>query len=384
MNTSHTAVPGGRSPGNVTPGNARQAAAAAAGFTLVELLVVIAIIGLLVGLLLPAVQNARESARRSQCGNNLRQLALGYLNFESSRQALLFMRGPSNTGTRSTTPQGNEQSIGGIVYVLPFIEEQQLYAVISGTFSSGGNSAQAFGPIRETTWYTPWTRLIPGLLCPSAQLGLSYGNNSVWLGRRHYAVCLGDTIASINSTSSANNRGIFRYSATPLGTELSEIRDGTSKTILLGEKANAVNTTDVRGLGAQSVAGIASNPSACFATATGLTYNAGQGVQSERPLGSLWANGQAAHCGFNTVLPPNSPSCMTDNWGDAGGLISASSYHPGGAHVAMADGSTRFILDTIDCGNLTAAEVTSVSGKSPYGVWGALGTRRGGDTAVLE
>jgi len=151
MDASQTAVPGGRStgtgtPGNGTPGNARQAAAAAAGFTLVELLVVIAIIGLLVGLLLPAVQNARESARRSQCGNNLRQLALGYLNFESSRKALPFMRGPSNTGTRSTTPQGNEQTIGGIVYVLPFIEEQQLYAVISGTFSSGGNSAQAFGP----------------------------------------------------------------------------------------------------------------------------------------------------------------------------------------------------------------------------------------------
>ena len=123
--------------------------------------------------------------------------------------------------------------------MLPFIEEQQLYAVISGSFSSGGNSAQAFGPIRETTWYIPWTRLIPGLLCPSAQLGLSYGNNSVWLGRRHYAVCLGDTIANINSTSSANNRGIFRHSSTPLGTALSEIRDGTSKMILLGRPGSS-------------------------------------------------------------------------------------------------------------------------------------------------
>jgi prepilin-type N-terminal cleavage/methylation domain-containing protein/prepilin-type processing-associated H-X9-DG protein len=377
-------TPRGRARVATPTARGRCAPIAAAGFTLVELLVVIAIIGTLVGLLLPAVQSARESARRSQCGNNLRQLALGYLNFESAKQALPFMRGPSNTGTRSTTPQGNEQTIGGIVYVLPFIEEQQLYAVISGSFSSGGNSAQPFGPIRENSWYTPWTRLVQGFLCPSTQPGLAYGNSSVWLGRRHYAVCLGDTIASINSTSSANNRGIFRYSSTPLGTTLSEIRDGTSKTILLGEKANAVNTTDVRGLGAKTVAGIATTPTACFAVATGLTYNAGQGVQSDRPLGSLWANGQAAHCGFNTVLPPNSPSCMTDDWGDAGGLITASSYHPGGAHVAMADGSARFIAETIDCGDLTAAEVTNLGSKSPYGVWGALGTRRGGESAVLE
>jgi prepilin-type N-terminal cleavage/methylation domain-containing protein/prepilin-type processing-associated H-X9-DG protein len=353
-----------------------------AGFTLVELLVVIAIIGTLVGLLLPAVQSARESARRAQCNNKLRQLALAYLGFEEAKKALPFMRGPSNTGTRSTSPQGNESTIGGIVYVLPWIEEQPLYNTISSPFTSGGNSALPFGPIRENSWYTPWTRRIEAFLCPSATLGLAYGNSSTWLGRRHYAVCLGDTIASLNSTSPSNNRGIFLYSSSTLGTSLDEIRDGTSTTIMLGEKANAVNTTDVRGLGAKSVASIATNPSLCFNTATGLTYNAGVNVQSDRPLGSLWANGQAAHCGFNTVLPPNSPSCMTDDWGDSGGLISASSYHPGGVNVAMADASTRFIADTIDCGTLTSAEVTSLNGKSPYGVWGALGTRVGRETGV--
>ena len=357
------------------------------GFTLVELLVVIAIIGILVGLLLPAVQSARESARRTQCSSNLRQLALGYLGFENARGALPFMRGPSNTGTRNTTPQGNEQTIGGIVYVLPWIEEQQLYDVISSPFTSGSNRALPFGPIRENSWYTPWTRRIGAFLCPSTQPGLAYGNSTAWLGRRHYAVCLGDSIANINSTSTSsfpNNRGIFLYSSTALGTSLEEIRDGTSTTIMLGEKANAVNTTDVRGLGAKSVAGIAANPSACFNVASGLTYNTGVNVQSDRPLGSLWHNGQAAHCGFNTVLPPNSPSCMTDDWGDSGGLISASSYHPGGVHVAMADASTRFIVDSIDCGTLTTAEVTSLNGRSPYGVWGALGTRVGRETGVSE
>jgi prepilin-type processing-associated H-X9-DG protein len=291
------------------------------------------------------------------------------------------MRGPSNTGTRSTNPQGNEQTIGGIVFVLPWIEEQPLYNTISSPFTSGGSSAQAFGPIRETTWYTPWTRRIQPFLCPSAELGLAYGNSSAWLGRRHYAVCLGDSIASLNSNTT-NNRGIFLYSSSALGMALADIRDGTSTTIMLGEKANAVNTTDVRGLGAKSVAGIASNPSLCFNTASGLTYNAGVNVQSDRPLGSVWANGQAAHCGFNTVLPPNSPTCMTDDWGDSGGLISASSYHRGGVNVAMADASTRFIADTIDCGTLTAAEVTSLNGKSPYGVWGALGTRIGRETGI--
>jgi len=345
-----------------------------AGFTLVELLVVIAIIGTLVGLLLPAVQSAREAARRGQCSSNIRQLAVAYLGFENARKALPFMRGLSNTGTRSTSPQGNEQTMCGIAYVLPWIEELPLYKQIASPFTSGGNSAQAFGPIRETTWYTPWISRIQGLLCPSAPPGLAYGNSTAWLGRRHYALCLGDSIGSINQNSTTN-RGIFLYSSTDLGITLDQIRDGTSKTIMLGEKANAVNATDVRGLGAKSVANIATNPSLCFNTAKNMQYNSGVGVQTDRPLGSVWANGQAAHCGFNTVLPPNSPSCMTDDYGDGGGLISASSYHTGGVNVAMADASTRFIADTIDCGTLTAGEPTTLDGKSPYGVWGALGTR---------
>jgi len=328
------------------------------------------------------VQSARESARRSQCGNNLRQLALGYLNFESAKQALPFMRGPSNSGTRNTTPMGNEQTIGGFIYVLPRIEEQRLYDEISVPFTTGTNSAQPFGPPRDFLWYTPWLRRIQGLLCPATQPGLSYGNNSSVLGRRHYAVCLGDMINAVNT--SANNRGIFGYSSTAVGITLAEIRDGTSKTIMLGEKANALNASDVRGLGAKSIANLNTNPSLCLATATGLTYNAGVGVQSDRPLGALWHHGLAAHSGFQTVLPPNSPSCMSDDYGDSWGVFAASSYHPGGAHVAMADGSARFIAETIDCGDITAAEVTSASAKSPYGVWGALGTRRGGESAVLE
>ena len=352
------------------------------GFTLVELLVVIAIIGLLIGLLLPAVQSARETARRAQCGNSLRQVALGYLNFESARQALPFMRGPSNTGTRSTTPMGNEQTIGGFVYVLPRIEEQRLYDEISVPWSGSGGSAQAFGPPRDFLWYPPWKRLIPGLLCPSTQPGLSYGGDATILGRRHYAVCLGDMINNMNS--GANNRGIFGYSSTALGITLAEIRDGTSKTIMLGEKANAINASDVRGLGAQNIAGLNTNPSLCFATAGGLNYLPSTGVQSSRPLGGLWHHGQACHSGFQTVLPPNSPSCMADAWGDTWGVISAGSYHPGGAHVAMADASTRFVSETIDCGNTSAAEVTSASGASPYGIWGAMGSRRGGESLTLD
>ena len=348
------------------------------GFTLVELLVVIAIIGILVGLLLPAVQVAREVARRSACGNKLRQIALGILNTESARQSLPFMRGDTNApGTRNTSPQGNENTITGLVHVLPAIDEGRLYDQIARAQRIGSTDYLAFGPPRDFFNYTPWLAPVETFLCPAADLGLAYGGSTAIRGRRHYAVSLGDMIANVNTAT--NVRGIFGYTTAKNGIQMSEIRDGTSMTIMLAEKANARNTSDIRGLGAQNIAGLNTNPSLCLATATGFRYNAGVGVQSDRPLGSLWHNGLAAHSGFHTVLPPNSPACMSDTWGDQWGVFSASSYHPGGVNAAMADASTRFIVNSIDCGTITAAEVTAANAQSPYGVWGAMGTVRGGD-----
>jgi prepilin-type processing-associated H-X9-DG protein len=96
--------------------------------------------------------------------------------------------------------------------------------------------------------------------------------------------------------------------------------------------------------------------------------------------GHIWAQGQFHHNGFSTVMPPNGPSCSSGTArGDSPNLSSAQSYHPGGVNVVMADGSTHFISETIDTGDLTARNPRTASEPSPYGVWGALGSRCGGE-----
>ncbi len=344
-------------------------------FTLVELLVVIAIIGILIALLLPAVQAAREAARRAQCVNNLKQIGLAMHNYVAAKQAFPWMRGPSNyPGTRDTTPIGNEETINGYVFILPFLEYAPLYDQISQPWN-GSPAALPFGPPRDFFWYPPWCQDLTAFRCPSAPLGLYHYDNTNVKGRQNYPMCLGDTI--LNNHDTTSGRGIFHYRS---ATRFADITDGTSNTILAGEKANAVDTTDVRGLGAQSISGLNTNPSLCLATAAGGKYLV-TAVQASRPLASLWHSGLAPFVGFTTVLPPNSPSCLNDNYGDNWGLYSASSYHPGGVNCLLADGAVRFISNTIDTGNLTSAEQTS--GPSPYGVWGALGTKAGGEAVAV-
>jgi prepilin-type N-terminal cleavage/methylation domain-containing protein/prepilin-type processing-associated H-X9-DG protein len=341
------------------------------GFTLIELLVVIAIIGVLIGLLLPAVQKVREAANRARCQNNLKQLGIALHAYHDSHGAFLPMRRPSNGGTRSTNPIGNEGTIGGLVDLLPFIEQTGLYAQITSPYAS--TATLPYGPPRDFNYYPPWRSDVTIFKCPAALPGLPYSGDQSYAGRRHYALCMGDSI--LNNNSLTTMRGVF---ANNVGTPMSKILDGTSNTILMAEKANAVDALDVRGLAANNVGGTNTNPSLCLAKASQGKYLPSVSVQSSRVLGSLWHSGESPFVGFNTVLPPNSPSCISENWGDGWGVISAGSYHPGGINVLMGDGAVRFIAETIDAGDPTKPETTT--GPSPYGVWGALGTMSGGET----
>jgi prepilin-type N-terminal cleavage/methylation domain-containing protein len=347
------------------------------GFTLIELLVVIAIIAILIALLVPAVQKVRDAAARTQCGNNLKQLALALHGFHDANKKfppLLI----NNGGTRSTNPQGNEGRNAGLMLVLPYLEQGPLFDAASQPMTVGGISMLPFGPIRSTA-YPAYSAQMAVMNCPTnappAQIwGASWGTRS-------YAMSVGD---SILNNHSAQNRGMFGL----LGNTMTSISDGTSNTLLLAERcfgsqdnrsikgyfANSVGTTGGNGSG---LTGMNSSPITCLGSASSGVYLATNGVMTARPAGVQWFDGYPAFTGVSTVLPPNSPSCSADNWGDTWGIFSASSNHVGGVNIAMADGTVRFIDSGINTGNLASPEVTS--GMSNFGVWGAMGSKSGAE-----
>jgi prepilin-type processing-associated H-X9-DG protein len=119
----------------------------------------------------------------------------------------------------------------------------------------------------------------------------------------------------------------------------------------------------------------------CRASAVtdGKFFAQGQLISSR--FGISWSDGQNAYIGFNTVLPPNSPACSDGgDWGDQNHMvIPPASRHPGGVNVSFCDGSVRFITNNINTGNLAARQ--RITGPSVYGVWGAMGSKSGGDIA---
>jgi prepilin-type processing-associated H-X9-DG protein len=201
---------------------------------------------------------------------------------------------------------------------------------------------------------------------------LQYGKNS-------YGLCNGD--AAVNGTG-ATLRGIFgqrRASPPTTPIQIAQIRDGLSNTIMTGEIASFSEHNRIQGsIKTNLTINNTTPPTNCLAFVAGDTYNPPTGDQGWR--GGGWCLGAMAHSGFNTVLPPNGPSC--NNWRTTDdGFYSAQSYHPGGVTVGLADGSVRFINETVDTGNLSLTHPGT--GPSPYGVWGTLGSRAGGESLSL-
>lgn len=370
------------------------------GFTLVELLVVIAIIGILIALLLPAVQAAREAARRSQCTNNLKQLGLALHNYNDVNKVLPWLSGGTNID--GVTGWDNENCISGFAALLPYVEQTALYSQYSQRLTVGSTTYPAWGPVPWDNGYPVWMTKVAAWLCPS-----DGATKASWEPElRNYAMSTGDGYKGHlawytgATDSSAQDRGVFEAQMTVYPSwlpnpkrankGLEEITDGTSNTVALSERViGKPGQRKLKGNIAMGVGGINTSPAACMVlVGTGGMYNSQARVSGVEAFagsedyhsGHRWPDGRPMYGSFTTVLPPNGPSCV---WTDADwewGIYSATSYHPGGVNVTMVDGSVRFISETIDCGNLSASPVRG--GPSPYGVWGALGSRDGGESVT--
>lgn len=329
-----------------------------AGFTLIELLVVIAIIAILIALLLPAVQQAREAARRSTCKNNLKQLGLGLHNYHSTYGTFPASRiGPYES---TCTTCGLDSRFSAYIPLLPYIDQAPLYQQITGNL---GTTSFVWN-----TNFDAYKTKLPIINCPSDVST----DDITGLGQHNYLFSIGDQYNNFQTVSPGALRGIFGFQSS---VRMRDIIDGTSNTAMVSECVRPPGSgasTPANTFGANTTSNT-TNPSACAASFINGAFTTGL-LDRNRSHGTRWTDGRSGYINFNTILPPNGPVC---NGQTTTGILPPSSRHVGGVHLLLADGAVRFISENIDTGDISASQVTS--GNSPYGIWGALGSKNGGE-----
>jgi prepilin-type N-terminal cleavage/methylation domain-containing protein/prepilin-type processing-associated H-X9-DG protein len=342
------------------------------GFTLVELLVVIAIIGILIALLLPAVQAAREAARRMQCSNNVKQLSLALHTYHDACKSFpAFRSGPQNNVA------GNNvyRCYSWVIQLLPYIEQNARYEKIYANQKSPWDSSE-----------DAYKGVINAHTCPSDGNATEPSYQGGGAARISYVASLGDAIRG-TTEGGTQNRGFF--GGFEKWNKFGSITDGTSNTIAFSESVVYKSTTgnDIKGnFAVEAGLGDVTTTSAVTRALCAAMKNANDPktfpetskAVTEQARGADW-RGTPAHVGFTTVLPPNSPTCSgTTTPKQSNVIVTATGNHTGGVNIGMGDGSVQFISDTVGTGNLADPDV--VSGRSNFGVWGALGSVDGGES----
>jgi prepilin-type N-terminal cleavage/methylation domain-containing protein/prepilin-type processing-associated H-X9-DG protein len=343
------------------------------GFTLIELLVVIAIIGVLIALLLPAVQMAREAARRMQCVNNLKQLALAVMNYEGANGSLPPTAICSSANT-SNSCFGKTPDFSMKARLLPFLEQAQLYSALN-------SSAITFNPVNVTGRFGK----VAAFLCPSdanePSVSVAVGTFTGTLPSTNYPNCIGTFAPESPATGTIDGPAYYIGATSPMSSTvyLSSITDGTSNTVIFGEFVRFRATTQggswqIYQDAADSakvvtpLATLATNCQSALVVAPAAT-----GVSSDDGMKGLdWLY---QHCGaggcYSHVMTPNKKACYFAGSKTAGHptstMVGASSSHPGGVNVALLDGSVRFIKDTVS-----------------QQTWWALATRAGGEVVSAD
>jgi prepilin-type N-terminal cleavage/methylation domain-containing protein/prepilin-type processing-associated H-X9-DG protein len=343
----------------------RPSPAARRGFTLIELLVVIAIIGVLIALLLPAVQAAREAARRAQCTNNLKQIGLALSNYENQNGSYPPGSVKYGSGTlQDCTVQRNHTMFA---LMLPFMEQKTIYDAInfnlpamsaSGPYGMAGNGAAANS--------TAYNATMTSYICPSDTLKRSTpstpgysqssyagvtGNKDVW---HWYYGCPAQPTPQIESDGMFNADYTYR---------VSDVADGLSNTFFVGETSRFKNDPD--------------GNSFYFWTGDGWYGSAVSGATRVTVFATTVAKPNASF-----LLPEPSDSTYFQNWDQNPTLALQNlgqwgfrSQHPGGVNFVFGDGSVHFIKDSIQ----VVAGTNPLNGQTLNGIYRKLATRQGGE-----